>query len=271
MTRSTNCSQLVPADYQVQPAHFRRTIVRHREVNSYALSNIANMDQTMVCFDSAPKCTNNIRGMKSICIATTGAEKRGFTMSSIPRLCSCHCQHKWMDDEGGTPVVDTGHLDEAEDGERRLLVLDHYKPHRATDTGSLIRSLDTDLVFIPAGCTSIYLPMDVSVNASFKKKIIDFWVEWRRQPAARTAAGNLKQPTQQHVINWISTSWEELAYDIIKKSFLRCGISNALDGSQDDEIHTEIPAELDDEEPEDLQDSDDVDALDPLTDDEDMD
>ena len=100
-------------------------------------------------------------------------------------------------------------------------MLHHYKPHRAADTGSLIRSLDTDLVFIPAGCTSICQPMDVSVNAPFKKKIIDFWVEWRHQPASRTAAANLKQPTQQHVINWISTSWEELADDIIKKSFLR--------------------------------------------------
>ena len=98
MRRITNCSQLVPADYQVQLAHFRRTIVRHREVNGYAPSNIENMDQTMVRFDSAPECTNNIRG---ICIATTGGEKQGFTVSSIPRQCSRHCQHKWMDDEGG--------------------------------------------------------------------------------------------------------------------------------------------------------------------------
>ena len=135
------------------------------------------------------------------------------------------------------------------------------KPHRAADTGSLIQSLDTDLVFIPANCTSICQPRDVSVNALFKKKIIDFWVEWRRQPAARTAAGNLKQPTRQHVINWISTAWEELADDIIKKSFLRCGISNALDDSHDDEIRTDIPLELEDEESEHLQDPDDVTPL----------
>jgi transposase-like protein len=63
MRRSTNCSQRVPADYQEQLAHFRRTIVRYREVNSYALSNIVNMYQTMVRLDSAPKSTNNIRSM----------------------------------------------------------------------------------------------------------------------------------------------------------------------------------------------------------------
>ena len=44
-----------------------------------------------------------------------------------------------------------------------------------------------------------------------------------------------------------------------------------LDGNQDDEIRTDIPAELNDEEPEDLQDPDDVDGLDSFTDDEDMD
>ena len=185
MRRSTSCSQRVPADYQVQLVHFRRTIVRHREVNGYALSNIANMDQTMVRFDSAPKCTNNIRGMKSIRIATTGGEKRGFTVS----LCACADGRKlpaliifkerngvlgrrvraalrypdnvrvtastngWMTKERLLRWIQDI-WSEAEDGERRLLVLDHYKPHRAADTGSLIQSLDTDLVFhLPAyGC-----------------------------------------------------------------------------------------------------------------------
>ena len=116
---------------------------------------------------------------------------------------------------------------EAENGERRLLVLDHYKPHRAADTQSLVESLNTDLVYIPAGCTSICQPMDVSVNAPFKKKVTDLWVEWRRKPAARTAASNLKQPSRQHVISWVSTAWKELSEDILKRSYLKCGISNA--------------------------------------------
>ena len=60
---------------------------------------------------------------------------------------------------------------ESEDGERRLLILDHYKPHRSADTQSLASSLDTDLSYIPAGCTSIAQPMDVSINAPFKMKI----------------------------------------------------------------------------------------------------
>ena len=60
---------------------------------------------------------------------------------------------------------------EAEDGVRRLLVLDHYKPHYGADTQSLLASLDTDYVYILAGCTGIAQPNDVSINAPFKEKL----------------------------------------------------------------------------------------------------
>ena len=61
----------------------------------------------------------------------------------------------------------------AEDEGRCLLVLDHYKPHYAADTQSLLTSLDTDYVYTPAGCTGVAQLMDVSFNATFKRKILD--------------------------------------------------------------------------------------------------
>jgi hypothetical protein len=38
------------------------------------------------------------------------------------------------------------------------------------------------------------------------------------------------------VLNWISESRTAIQRDTTVKSFLRCGISNAMDGSQDDEL-----------------------------------
>ena len=75
-------------------------------------------------------------------------------------------------------------------------------------------------------------------------KIMDSWIQWRRLPAACTPAGNFKQSTRQQVLDWVSKAWQEIGEDIIVKSFKRCGISNTLDGSEDDQIRNEIPKDM---------------------------
>ena len=60
-------------------------------------------------------------------------------------------------------------------------------------------------------------------------------------PYERTPAGNLKQPSRQQVVNWVAEAWRLVPRDIIRRSFLRCGISNALDGTEVDECRDEIP------------------------------
>ena len=54
-----------------------------------------------------------------------------------------------------------------ESDEKRLLVLDNYRPHLEADTISLAESMDTDICYVPGGCTGIAQPMYVS-NAPFK-------------------------------------------------------------------------------------------------------
>ncbi|CAI7825017.1 unnamed protein product [Closterium sp. NIES-53] len=45
--------------------------------------------------------------------------------------------------------------------------------------------------------------------------------------------GNLKKPPPEVVVRWISRAWKAVPADLIKRAFLTCGISNALDGSED--------------------------------------
>ena len=54
----------------------------------------------------------------------------------------------------------------------------------------------------------------------------------------------MKISSRQNVIDWTSTAWDSIDADIIISSFLRCGISNAVDGSEDDKIRDEIPREI---------------------------
>ena len=51
----------------------------------------------------------------------------------------------------------------------------------------------------------------------------------------KTPRGNLKAPTRQDVISWVSTAWDLIQPEIVERSFLRC---DALDGSEDEEFST---------------------------------
>ena len=63
---------------------------------------------------------------------------------------------------------------------------------------------NNDIVLIPAGCTPLVQPMDVSVNRPFKVLMREQWVTWFSTHTLHTKHGNLKQPTRQHVMNWVS-------------------------------------------------------------------
>ncbi len=98
------------------------------------------------------------------------------------------------------------------------------------------------------------------------------WEEWIRQDRPTTKAGNLKQPTRQDVIDWVSRAWASIEQAITVHSFLVCGLANALDGTEDDKASDDIPdIPLSDEDEEDQENQDpsdsDVDSMgDPFSD-----
>ena len=56
---------------------------------------------------------------------------------------------------------------------------------------------------------------------------------WRKPKVARRA------PSKSLILKWIKQSWDAISPDIIRKSFKKCGISNALDGSEDNLFQNE--------------------------------
>ena len=54
-----------------------------------------------------------------------------------------------------------------------------------------------------------------------------------------TPRGTLKWLTIKQVCQWIKQSWSRVREGIIVKSFKKCGISNAFDGSEDHLIYEE--------------------------------
>ncbi|CAI7774069.1 unnamed protein product [Closterium sp. NIES-53] len=87
-----------------------------------------------------------------------------------------------------------------------MIVLDSYGSHLTDEVKEKFIDLDIAPAVIPYGCTEEVQPLDVSVNKAFKASI------------------------QQQ---WILRAWKAVPPELIKKAFLTCGLSNALDGSED--------------------------------------
>ncbi|CAI7856985.1 unnamed protein product [Closterium sp. NIES-53] len=116
-----------------------------------------------------------------------------------------------------------------------MLVLDSYHGHLTKEVKARFMALNIVSAVIPAGCTADVQPLDVSVNKSFKASVRQQYQLWFEADGMNilTPARNIKKSPSVVVLKWISRAWKAVPADLIKKAFLTCGISNALDGSED--------------------------------------
>ena len=106
---------------------------------------------------------------------------------------------------------------------------DTFRGHTTKDVKQQVRGhFNTDLIFIPPGCTGKVQPADVSWNAPFKWHLEELYDEWHfTTPKEFTRYG-----TKPLMLKWIKQAWDLATPEIIKNSFIKCGISNAMDGTQ---------------------------------------
>ena len=116
-----------------------------------------------------------------------------------------------------------------------MFVLDAFKEHLTDSVKNQLRKMKTELVVIPGGMTSVLQPMDVSINTSFKDRLRQQYLTWTADPAGElTETGKIKRAAPSEVSRWVSAAWKAIPESIIVRSFKKCCISNALDGSEDD-------------------------------------
>ena len=94
-------------------------------------------------------------------------------------------------------------------------------------------------------------PLDVSLNKPFKDKLRQQWSEWMvGGKKSYTKGGNMRAPSLDVLCNFIIKAWSEIKVETVIKSFKKCGISNAMDGTEDDCLWNEgeeaAEAEVDD-------------------------
>ena len=108
--------------------------------------------------------------------------------------------------------------------------------HFSLDVIRYLVSLKINYVFIPKGLISILQPLDVSVNRPFKDALRHCYEN------ALSIFNQKKMPKikREVLLKWIIDLWynnEIIKSDVIVKSFLVTGISNKLDGSEDEEFN----------------------------------
>ena len=115
-----------------------------------------------------------------------------------------------------------------------LLVCDTFTGHMIEQVAEKLRN-NVTVAVIPGGCTSKIQPLDVCLNKPFKCYCRSQWIEYvQKQVATQDPGERPKTASKQQVVEWVVDSNKLLdsKREMVAKSFLVCGISNALDGSQ---------------------------------------
>ena len=95
--------------------------------------------------------------------------------------------------------------------------------------------MNTELVVMPGGMTSVLQPMDVSINKPFKDSLRQQYLTRISDPVRElTETGKIKRAATSEFSRWMSAARKAIPESIIIRSFKKCCISNALDGSEDD-------------------------------------
>lgn len=277
LRQRTKLSQKLPKDLENKINSFHRFVIELRKRHNYDLGHIGNMDETPMTFDLPGNRTVHAKGEKTVLVKTTGHEKTHFTVvlacmadgtklkpliifkrKTLPKNAKfpigviVRAQQKgWMDVEGVQFWMKN--IWDRRPGSMRhrrsLLVWDMFSAHLENNVKSAAIREGTDMCVIPGGLTSQLQPLDVCLNKPFKDRVRKMWSDWIcSDQMKKTKSGLPQRPDIILVSQWVKDAWDSIPSDMIQKSFKKCGISNALDGTEDDAIYQDDDEDADEEE-----------------------
>lgn len=120
-----------------------------------------------------------------------------------------------------------------------LLVWVTFTGHTTEEVVEEFRKKNISMGMIPGGCTSKVQPLNM-LNKSFKSSCRSKWVVWLQESVSQQQPSvKIKIASKQQVLNWVVQANKDLNSnkDLVCKSFKVCGISNAIDGTENHFIH----------------------------------
>ena len=121
-----------------------------------------------------------------------------------------------------------------------MLVLDAHKAQTTDNVKKLLKeTCKTDLVMVPPATTSLVQPVDVVFNAPFKAAIDTMATAHLQEHLDEYVHGKINASARRVLFTkWVGQAWEISAKKhMIIWSFKKCGISVAIDGSEDSQVN----------------------------------
>lgn len=121
-----------------------------------------------------------------------------------------------------------------------LAIFDVFQAHRCDSVLDALRQHHIHQVFVPAACTGELQPLDVSVNAQFKREMKDNFSRWYADEVKKgldrgVKFQDLKVDLRASIIKPLHANWLILAIsklqsnsDIITRGFEKTGILDSV-------------------------------------------
>ena len=270
-------AQKLPADKITKLKEFHPYLNHVRRVGKYDLPYLANMDQTPLPFilddgmwerqGSKDVCCKSGAPGLEICQATAQINVFGDGNPRVKPLIICKGkglrisadektvwgsrvtvfiqENAWCDEQTMVKSIQFGwnclFLTPSTPGsDGKTLVTNIQRAQQTENVKRLLARCKTKLVNVPRGCTSIGQPVDVPFNEPFKGYI--------RAMSGRHLNENLEKYTDEKIsaserrvlmTKWAGDAWVNTNQDMVRRSFKKCGISLALDGSENHLLNIE--------------------------------
>ncbi|CAN0061695.1 unnamed protein product, partial [Pylaiella littoralis] len=267
--RRTSVGQKLPTGYEgMAPIKGEDlTAAQLKSVEAEVFEELGNMDQTPVQQEMAVETTLEETGAKDARIATGGEKKERFMLclsviadgkkvplriiykgtpfippdkpgkgkSTQPRKnsiawcdlreCKIWIKDSWKLRPNNGSII-----------KQRLciLVLDDFKCHKdEAFIAELKRQANTIVILIPGGLTPLLQPLDRMLNKQMKRLLQGIYTRHQASAQADPKTGKLKPPGRGLVAKWCKEAWASITPETVKTCFKICGLTLALDGSED--------------------------------------
>lgn len=137
---------------------------------------------------------------------------------------ACVQETGWFDTRVGQIWIEKILAPYIGNAEKSFLLVDHFSAHLKSDFVNGVNDLGCDIDFIPAGYTCVLQPVDVGVNATFKKSVRNFHHGWCLETYPKILdKDKFPTPERDDIYDWVIRSFNEVASKTIRKTYVHIG------------------------------------------------